>query len=863
MENKILIPITPDQLDKVGSARNKEIVLSRGQTMQRIDFENLANEIGLNTNQFDFKTITLAHAKPTKQGFYFPTEKGTYANFGNIEITEADVNSTFTFIVYDLKNFVKSTKTLGIGEAFGVAPLDAEKKVPAENLKFGEIKEGDSNVVNGIDINNMFKKTLFINNANYSQSEQVYLLKKAIVGVRMTQFDGYAVLNTCVLSSNRLSISIVKLDTISENINTNDLKRLGSGNYDFTEVNENEIVTIKLDGNNNNGFFGEIYINLSMLVGNLKTFNSRPDTNYLNAGFKREKIQIIEENESLIIGNSVSGAQFFTRKKFLNRVVKGIVAYDNSFFTDYLVVSNFVKDVSNNRFVLNISRTKNKDEKVLQSNSKIVYVARTKGLQGIEMCDIYLTDNVTRVGSVIIDLNSIPTTIPVVTPAQEMSYNDLGIDNNFITVSYNAIKQQDAKTAYKDYNSVLDAFNSGKEKHIRIGQQTLMYRGRELTSKQEYLPIESKELKGITKIEEKQWKYQNRPMKLREFHNGYYYFQGDYHIVRTKDLESDTASWEMMASTSSLGVNVYPFNSIRIVNDELVISAKQGADFIYFWQNLKTKELREITVDGVTNNHYKAPLNGSMILPFSISVYGNIYVMALYDVGASGTGRGNSQKVFLSTDRGITFKTIFDFDYSGIDKTWLTAKKQKESFHIHGATYDPFWSRIWLLTGDGATYLDNTAIFWSDDLGVTWKWRKLTELESPTGSVQIMNLIAFDGCLIGMSDSADVGITRINRNDKENFTIESAVKYLPKELYAWGRNYTWHNGELYMTFGYQAGAVGAGSFLLSTSDGYTFKQVWKDNGVGTESDWSMWATSDGDSLIVNMTNNNANHYVFK
>lgn len=152
-----LLPINPDLLDKTDTARNKRIMLQRGSSVEIIDFSKLADDLQLNANEFDFKTITLADPAPTRGGFYFPTQIGTYARFGNIEIIESDLNSAFTFIVFDGFSFSKSVKTLGIGEAFGVAPLDENKKIPNENINFGKVAEGDPRAVSGDEV---FSKTV-------------------------------------------------------------------------------------------------------------------------------------------------------------------------------------------------------------------------------------------------------------------------------------------------------------------------------------------------------------------------------------------------------------------------------------------------------------------------------------------------------------------------------------------------------------------------------------------------------------------------------------------------------------------------------------------------------------------------------
>lgn len=130
-ENKqTFIPITPDLLDGTKNARGKEVVLSTGQVLQRIQFADFVKELGLEENSFEFKAITPASPAPTKTGLYFPLSAGKYPNFGNIEITEEQFDKSFIFIVFDGYNYQLIIKSVDF--------------IPTGNITLGE-----TNAVNG------------------------------------------------------------------------------------------------------------------------------------------------------------------------------------------------------------------------------------------------------------------------------------------------------------------------------------------------------------------------------------------------------------------------------------------------------------------------------------------------------------------------------------------------------------------------------------------------------------------------------------------------------------------------------------------------------------------------------------------
>ena len=77
-------------------------------------------------------------------------------------------------------------------------------------------------------------------------------------------------------------------------------------------------------------------------------------------------------------------------------------------------------------------------------------------------------------------------------------------------------------------------------------------------------------------------------------------------------------------------------------------------------------------------------------------------------------GDDGASCAYLSTDFGSTFKKIFDQKTTpaGIDGGPVWTKDA----HTHTIHYDRYWGRIWIVAGDQ----DNSAAYYSDDLGETW-----------------------------------------------------------------------------------------------------------------------------------------------
>lgn len=363
---------------------------------------------------------------------------------------------------------------------------------------------------------------------------------------------------------------------------------------------------------------------------------------------------------------------------------------------------------------------------------------------------------------------------------------------------------------------------------------------------------EVKELTDLKQIgDDMKLTYQNRVLKLRDYFDGWYYFQGDYFVMRTDDLTKPTTSWQIIANTKSIPeAGIYPFLKCRIVGNELLISAKQNAKIVFFFIDLETLKPRSVTFDGVTDNKIVTSANGDMNIGWSNSKESNIWVFNLYDTSKLGQ-RGEAQKIYISKNYGKSFSKIFDYDQFDFSKMGLN-NMNKGEFHIHGVCYDTFWKRIWAVTGDGYNNPDNTAILWSDDYGNTWKAKRLTVDDMQNQRFQAIGIISLKEGLILVSDDDKVGTCFINRNNKENFSISKGAIFSPNSLYSYGRNFINFKNVTYISFG-QEPNFNLGSFVLGTQDGKNYKKVLSLSDPSI-TDAHFWIVRDDSYIYLNLNN---------
>ena len=143
---------------------------------------------------------------------------------------------------------------------------------------------------------------------------------------------------------------------------------------------------------------------------------------------------------------------------------------------------------------------------------------------------------------------------------------------------------------------------------------------------------------------------------------------------------------------------------------------------------------------------------------WGMSVYKNIVVASEYGLKTSEGAR----RVWLSKDYGETFKVIFD-QMTSVENIKGAPTWAGDTAHVHSCGYDPYWNRIWVVTGDHP----NSAMYFSDDYGDTWTW--VDPGDKPV--VQYTGIIALPNCVIFGSDRAPNGVYVYYRGQKSDMPV--------------------------------------------------------------------------------------------
>lgn len=161
-------------------------------------------------------------------------------------------------------------------------------------------------------------------------------------------------------------------------------------------------------------------------------------------------------------------------------------------------------------------------------------------------------------------------------------------------------------------------------------------------------------------------------------------------------------------------INGTLIQSIRILDDgELLVGTSK-----YKTDNIKSKLFKSkgysVSDPSKTTFYEVLEMNSgdaNFNNPWCLDKYYNIILASEYG-GHYLTG---ARYVYLSTDYGETWKTIFD--QSQMASTVDGAPSYTTDAHVHTCHYDRYRDRIWVCVGDQ----DNTATYYSDDMGKTWK----------------------------------------------------------------------------------------------------------------------------------------------
>ena len=150
----------------------------------------------------------------------------------------------------------------------------------------------------------------------------------------------------------------------------------------------------------------------------------------------------------------------------------------------------------------------------------------------------------------------------------------------------------------------------------------------------------------------------------------------------------------------------------------------------------------------------EAKINNS----WGITSYKNVVTLSEYGLRTEEGAR----RAWLSTDYGETFKVIFD--QKETTKLIEGAPEWTETAHMHTCSFDPYWNRIWIVTGDRP----NSATYYSDDFGETWKW---VDVQFNDDTMQFTGILALPNCVIFGSDRSPNGVFVYYRGNKPDTPV--------------------------------------------------------------------------------------------
>ena len=195
-------------------------------------------------------------------------------------------------------------------------------------------------------------------------------------------------------------------------------------------------------------------------------------------------------------------------------------------------------------------------------------------------------------------------------------------------------------------------------------------------------------------------------------------------------------------------INGTLIQSIRILDDgELLVGTSK-----YKTDNIKSKLFKSkgysVSDPSKTTFYEVLEMNSgdaNFNNPWCLDKYYNIILASEYG-GHYLTG---ARYVYLSTDYGKTWRTIFD--QSQMASTVDGAPSYTTDAHVHTCHYDRYRDRIWVCVGDQ----DNTATYYSDDMGKTWE---IIKGYTGKGTMQYTGITSYpEGVFFG-SDRAPDGV---------------------------------------------------------------------------------------------------------
>ena len=443
------------------------------------------------------------------------------------------------------------------------------------------------------------------------------------------------------------------------------------------------------------------------------------------------------------------------------------------------------------------------------------------------------------------------------------------------------------------YSALKDALNAAEKELFSIGGNTFKSRKAVPTSKEDFICMNNppKVLSKKPSKKEYDFYYKGSKIRLEQIDsNDNFYFLNAGFIIKAPHPMKQTRSQVASVSTSDFVVYDYQtakyysitnftqlFTAAQLTvptiswlrltyDDELLIIATDTVRVIMFTENNQTS-LRTFNFNGSIGTKYAFGSGVNIIKDWCMSHHKNVMFFSDYDSGVTVDGsnvRGTTggQKCYVSLDNGYTFTVAFDFsqaNFSNVTNASNITNFGAVGFHIHAVTYDPKQDIVWIVSGDGAVYNDNSSFWWSRDKGQTWTHMRTT-LADTGARCQMIMALPFDGCVAFGSDASNLNGVSTITYDSNNMVNEITGNFIAETgLWAFARS-TWHSqkhGVKYMSFGKDSRFIDdptGQSFVLASSNGYSWEQVWKDNSANIYGNVYCYDDSDG-KLYISLDGN--------
>lgn len=408
---------------------------------------------------------------------------------------------------------------------------------------------------------------------------------------------------------------------------------------------------------------------------------------------------------------------------------------------------------------------------------------------------------------------------------------------------------------------------------------------------------------------------------IKSFGKRYIYFGNTNVLYRTQEELKNKVNTHLNTQYEKLVLpNVLPdsyrntsssiMNAFELDNGELLIEVRNGIkeneadDYrghrvqLYLTDGFKdltptmnVNNVLEYDLDGIVSRvwQYKAWTTTVGKVGTTFSMVNNVICISPYYIGLVGL-------VFISRDFGQTWKTIFNMGvedaifsvpYKGSEGAYplpqdlnpamasdMWTAGGNSNFHVHGVTYDPIYNRIWVSTGDaGTNYLGRTALWYTDDDGLTWtrmQTKGTNLLDSPSGIQPMGVVVSKDYVLVG-TDSATDGLYRYSRKNKVEVPELEAV-YWYKDTYSnimrviFGGSAVTKEGYIYSVFFPNTPTNYSKGVINFTIDGINFKEIYFDE-INNETSGGVrnieWGTFIGKDRFGNIYAPNPNGTIIK